>query len=245
MSARATMARGWVVGLAILLGGLAARAGDDGANPYAMISARNVFRLSAPPTAPEAEKAPPPDLPKLTLSGFAGTGKEWKVFLTVTTENPDPHGQKILSYLTLSEGEKKKVGFGEKQSEVELVKIYAEREKVEVINAGTPQTLSVGTNEPAREGSPAAAMAAGSLRRRVKGFSPEPASRIADAAAVAREGGASAASESTTGVPGGAPADAGVGQPMPTEAPQSVSVDAAAPSGPIIIGGARGTGRQP
>jgi hypothetical protein len=153
----------WVgmAGLAILLGvrgaclagaeepsaaNLVASDSDDDANPYSIIAQRNVFGLNPPPAAPEPDKGPPPNLPVVRLSGFMRKGDPWKVLLAVEVENPDPHGHALTCYLTLAEGDKKTVGSGSKQGVLELVKAYADLEKVDIINAGTPMTLSLKEN---------------------------------------------------------------------------------------------------
>jgi hypothetical protein len=118
-------------------------AANGAANPYSVIMERNAFHLNPPPALPEPAKPPPPDLPQVKLSGFTRKGDHWKALLAVNTENPDPHGQKLTSYLALSEGDKRTVGSGTKQALVELVKIYADQEKIEIINLGTPMTLSM------------------------------------------------------------------------------------------------------
>ena len=120
-----------------------AAAANGTASPYAVIMERNAFHLNPPPSLPEPAKPPPPDLPQVKLSGFTRKGDHWKALLAVNTENPDPHGQKLTSYLALSEGDKRTVGSGAKQALLELVKIYAEEEKIEILNLGTPMTLSM------------------------------------------------------------------------------------------------------
>jgi hypothetical protein len=128
---------------------------NDGANPYWVITQRNVFKLNPPPPPPEPDKGPPPVIPDVYLSGFMRTGDPWKVLLAVKVENPDPHGHPITCYLTLGEGDKKTVGSGSKQGVVELVKAYADQGKADIINSGTPMTLSLKDSSP---GGPAAAL---------------------------------------------------------------------------------------
>jgi hypothetical protein len=118
----------------------------DNANPYSVIIERNVFHLNQPPLPPKPDEAPPPVIPEVRLSGFMRTGDQWKVLLAVQAENPDPHGHPLTCYLTLAEGDKKAVGPGAKQVVVELVKAYADQEKADIINSGTPVTLSVKDN---------------------------------------------------------------------------------------------------
>ncbi len=123
-----------------------ASASAANANPYSVIIARNVFRLNPPPPPPEPAKPPSPHLPVVILSGFMRIGNQWKVLLAVNTENPDPHGQRLTSYLALAEGDKGTVGLGTKQAVVELVKLYVGQEKVDIINSGASITLSMKDN---------------------------------------------------------------------------------------------------
>jgi hypothetical protein len=80
------------------------------------------------------------------LSGFMQTGDQWKALLAVTTENPDPRAAGLSYYLTLAEGDKQRVGTGEKQGMVELVKLDAGQETVDIINSGMPVNLTMKDN---------------------------------------------------------------------------------------------------
>ena len=120
---------------------LAAVAADN-SNPYAVISGRNVFHLNPPPPPPQPEKDTAA-LPLVLLSGFMRTGGESKALLAVKTQNPDPRAPELTSFVALAEGSKQGVGAGDKRVVVELVKIYLEQEKVDIINSGTPLTLSL------------------------------------------------------------------------------------------------------
>lgn len=115
------------------------------ANPYSVITSRNVFHLNPPPPPPAADKGPPPVLPKIFLSGFMWNGDKLSVLLVVKTPNPDLKSADLPSYLTLAEGAK--------DGAVELVKVYPEEGKVDILNSGTPMTLSMKddgvTNDPA------------------------------------------------------------------------------------------------
>ena len=82
----------------------------------------------------------------MKLSGFAQTGNEWKVFLAVKTKNPDPKAAPSNSYLTLAEGDKREVASGENRFVVQMVRVYPDQEKVDIINSGTPVTLSMKDN---------------------------------------------------------------------------------------------------
>jgi hypothetical protein len=156
MSAVANVVRGGAFCLAILLGiegaclaGTAELAGGaalSDANPYLVIVARNVFRLNSPPLPAKTDQTPALVLPMVDLSGFIQTGEQVQALLAVTVQNPDPHGHDLTSYLTLAEGDKETVGSGAKKAVVELVRAYANEEKVDIINAGTPVTLSMKGN---------------------------------------------------------------------------------------------------
>ncbi len=141
MRARSTIAWFSIVGGVILLiGSSACRAGadDDNTNSYSAIVDRNAFHLSAPPPSPVPDKGAPPVLPVVYLSGFMRTGDTLKALLVVKTQNPDAKAAELSSYLTLAEGDKAGV--------VEMVRIHAGEEKVEIINSGTPMTLSTRVN---------------------------------------------------------------------------------------------------
>jgi len=119
---------------------------DVEANPYAVIIQRNAFHLNPPPPLPEANKAPPPDLPLVKLSGFLQMGNQWKVLLAVQTRNPDPKATPSSVFLALAEGDKEKAATEANQFVVEVVKIYPVEEKVDIINSGTAVTLSMKNN---------------------------------------------------------------------------------------------------
>jgi hypothetical protein len=104
----------------------------DDSNPYAVISDKNVFHLNPIPPPP-AEKEKPLDLPKVMLSGFQKVGNNMKVYLAIPAKDP-----KENVYLALMAGEK--------QRDVEIVKIRAEKQEVDIVNTGTPMTLSISNN---------------------------------------------------------------------------------------------------
>jgi hypothetical protein len=115
---------------------------QDNSNPYLVISGRNVFHLNPPPPPPQPDQGTAV-LPVVLLSGFMRTGGEAKALLAVKTQNPDPHAPELTSFVALAEGSQQRVGAGDKRAVVELVKIYLEQEKVDIINSGTPITLSL------------------------------------------------------------------------------------------------------
>ena len=134
---------------------------NDESNPYSVITGRNVFHLNPPPPPPAPDTGLPPALPEVYLSGFMRMGDILKVLMEVKTRNPEARGPELISYLTLAEGEKEGV--------VELVRVYLDQEKVDIINSGTPMTLSMKDNgvkgeAPSPPPPPLAASAAASRR---------------------------------------------------------------------------------
>jgi hypothetical protein len=151
MSVGVMISRCGLAGLAILAGANVASAFDDASNPYSVIVDRNVFHLNPAPPPAAPDKGPPPDLPKVYLSGFMRTGDKLKVLLAVKTKDPKSKPPETSSYLTLEEGSKEGV--------VELVRAYADEGKVDIINSGTPMTLSLKENGVVGETPPAPAAA--------------------------------------------------------------------------------------
>jgi hypothetical protein len=147
----------------------AAPVGD--ANPYAVISDRNVFRLNPPPPPPPPPEVKPSDLPQYKLTGIIKVGEVTRVLFALAPKD----AKEQTTYLNLAAGER--------QGQLELVKINKEKEEVDVINSGTPMTLSVASNSfaSAKGAAPAAAPNNPALRR-LPGF---PAPPVAPAAAAA------------------------------------------------------------
>lgn len=218
-------------------------------NPYSVISERNVFRLNPPPPPPEPEKGPPPVLPEVLLNGFMRTGDQWMVLLSAKVDNPDVHGHPLIFYLTLAEGDKKTVGVGAKQAEVQLVKAYADLGKIDIINAGTLMTLSKKeTSYPRTGGSPKSDEASitrmGSVVLR-RGARPKP---IPDApSATATMPGNTDSQDNAPGAApdAGAPTVAGtpIGSPSPSDVTPSAPPDDPNNASTIVTGGAAGTPR--
>jgi hypothetical protein len=134
----ANVTRAYVVGCAAVSGLIIATAMGETAtqeansNPYSVISDRNVFRLNpAPP--PVAVDTKPPDLRKVMLSGFQKVGSRMRVYLAIPAKDP-----KDTAYLALQAGEK--------ESDVEIVTIRAEKQEVDIVNSGTPMTLTIASN---------------------------------------------------------------------------------------------------
>ncbi len=214
------------------------------ANPFSVIAERNPFRLNPPPPPPEPPKPPSPALPVVILSGFMRTGNQWKVLLSVKTENPDPHGQKITSYLALAEGEKGTVGLGTRQAVVELVKLYASQEKADIISAGAPITLSMkdnGFESPppslAASQAPSSPGAGGPAARRSMRAAPLPVSQTAANNAESAPVEAGKAGGGISVVVGSTPSTGGV--PSNSVAPSS-GRSASGDANAIMVGGAGG-----
>jgi hypothetical protein len=156
MSVHSNTGRGWVLALMILLNvtGTCVQAASDnpldsnsGSNPYAVILERNVFRLNPPPPPPKpADLSSTQKRPEVAISGLMETGNQWKALLVVKSLNPDPHGQELISYLTLAEGDRQTVEDGPKPAEVELKRIDPQMGKIEIINMGEATNLSLEDN---------------------------------------------------------------------------------------------------
>jgi hypothetical protein len=134
----------------------------------------------------------PVDLPKVMLTGFVGKGNSTKVLLAIP---PAKDSKESMYYTSLLPGQK--------DHDVELVAIHLEKDKeaVDIINSGTPQTLSVKSNSylsaasapaPAKGGPPGMPAGIG-LRRQPPGF-PQPGAPppSAPSAAATPTGGGSA-----------------------------------------------------
>lgn len=139
----------------LILGGLLLTAGapllrgaavdDADANPYSVIMEKNIFHLNPPPPPPKPDE-PKLELPTVCLTGFVNYGGNHKVLFVAT-----PKDKKESLYYTLSEGERSGDG------KLELVKIHPSFEAVDVLNDGTPQTLTIKDNSLPITGAPAAA----------------------------------------------------------------------------------------
>lgn len=109
------------------------------ANPYAVISDRNIFHLNPPPPPPSADDKPV-DVPKVMLSGFRTVAGHTRVFLVLQPKDPkDPKEPKeVMKFLDLAQGEK--------VDPVEVVKIDSEKRQVDIVNTGHPMTLTFADN---------------------------------------------------------------------------------------------------
>lgn len=182
----------------------------DPSNPYAAILARNVFRLvPVPPPPAVTNKTDEPLIGTLRMTGLLRfPGKPYKVLFVDTPKDPKAEA----TYYTLSEGEK--------EGQLEVVKLMQDKEAAEVIHAGTRLTLylkdSKVTNVP-----PANAVGPG-------GVPPQPG--MAGGGAVAMGGGGGGGSVAIGGgMPVSAPSGGG-GQQIPTRA-----LRAGGPTGTTVV----------
>lgn len=105
----------------------------EGANPYAVISERNVFRLNPPPALAAPEQKPI-DLPKVTLNGIFQMGNETRALLAI----PSKDQKEAIHYFNLAPGQR--------ENPLELVEINLVKGEVAIINSGTRMTLSLSSN---------------------------------------------------------------------------------------------------
>jgi hypothetical protein len=148
--------RGLVCG-AIFLGGFgfcsggvvggSDQSGDaDNANPYAVINARNPFRMNPPLPPVDPNAAPAPELPKVIFSGtMVNAGQRKAMFAVESKEPKDPKvkpaaaaPQETTTYMCLAEGDT--------SGPVQLLKIMKGGDEVEIMNSGTRMTLNMKEN---------------------------------------------------------------------------------------------------
>jgi hypothetical protein len=110
---------------------VAGGAPDEESNPYAVISERNVFHLNPPPPPAPAEEPPKVEVPTMKLSGFLRIGQTTHALFTC---NPKDKKDGPM-YFNLTDGQKEGI--------LEVVKIHEDRGEVDIINSGTPLTLSL------------------------------------------------------------------------------------------------------
>ena len=189
------MTRAYILGLgcaafcACAVVSVAAEATIDDSNPYAVISDKNIFHLNPPPPLTPVVAPKPPDLQKVMLSGFQKIGDRMKVYMAVVAKDP-----KDTAYLALQTGEKER--------DVEVVKIRADKQEVDIINTGTPMTLTIASNgfaltggggaggKPERGPMPGPSLPGGRARMPLMPGAPPPG--VAPAAAAANEANSSA-----------------------------------------------------
>lgn len=138
-----------VLGCCLFLAAGNAAQGQDEANPYAIISERNVFHLNPPPPPAPPPEAPKADLPVIKITGIVKIGDQLRaLFVSEPKDKKD-----TPTFYNLAEGEK--------QGILEVVKIDQMGEKVDVINSGTKATLTMkedklAVNQAPTEGGPQA-----------------------------------------------------------------------------------------
>ncbi len=128
----------WAVVLAgglVLITGAQATATPTQGNPYEGIIERNVFGLKEPPKAGPPPEPPKPPPPKITLQGIHYLLGHWQVlFKAPAPVKPGEPPKGDLGYV-LSEGER--------DGEVEVLKIDGKEGKVTFMNHGQQQVLSM------------------------------------------------------------------------------------------------------
>jgi hypothetical protein len=208
---RSRITCGFVFACAGLAGlGASVASGETGGaegNPYAVISDRNVFHLNPPPPPPPLDPPKPADLRTVMLSGFVGKGDSTHVLMAVLfKDNKQP-----TLYLNLTPGQR--------DHDVELLRIRLKQEEVDIVNDGTPMTLTAKSNSFASLSAPQP----GGGGQAMPGLRP---------------GGSGAIMEGKRGIPRPAPFAA------PPAAAAQPSMAAAAPTegGAIVIGGGNSSG---
>jgi hypothetical protein len=132
--------------LLVLTAGKSIVFGADDANPYAVISERNVFRLNPPPPPPAPEEAPPPEKSTIKITGIVKMNGTVRALFVSQPKDP----KETPTYFNLAEGEREGI--------LEVVHIHPEEQKIEILNAGKPETLSIKDDSLAKnEGPPPAA----------------------------------------------------------------------------------------
>jgi hypothetical protein len=119
-------------------------------NPYAAIAIRNLFGLN-PPTLTDTNVVEDPGLPKITPTGISGVFGSLQVLFKVSPAKPAPADKD--QFYVLSEGQR--------QDDIEVVKIDYQKSLVTFDNHGTTQELPLaeaagsgggGTTAPATTG---------------------------------------------------------------------------------------------
>ena len=116
-------------------------------NPYSSISERNIFALVPIPEKPTEPEAPPVDPPpKITVDGIMNLFGKLEVLFKIAVKPPPGQPAKDLSS-SLSEGER--------EYEVEVVKIDEAKRMITFINHGVVQDVPL--SDPAKLTGPASA----------------------------------------------------------------------------------------
>ena len=123
-------------------------------NPYLTVAVRNIFGLLPIPTNNPADQAAPPvePPPKITPNGIMTIFGNLQVLFKVATKPPPGQPQKDDSYV---------MGEGERQDEIEVVKIDGKAGVVTFNNHGTLQELSLVPGTATTGASPAGAAPGG------------------------------------------------------------------------------------
>ncbi len=114
-----------------------ALAGGPAQNPYQAILERNVFGLRTPPPPPPPKPPPPP--PKIYLTGITTIlGDKLALMEAMSVPKPGQPSREIP--LMLAEGQR--------QDQIQVLKIDTKARKVEVNDRGTRVTLTFDKNSP-------------------------------------------------------------------------------------------------
>jgi hypothetical protein len=113
----------------------------DEANPYTVISERNVFHLRPLPPPP-ALVFPKTELPDIKLSGFLKIGKSTHALFACISKDK----KKEPIYYDLSEGQKDGI--------LEVLQIREDAGEVDILNSGTPATLTLKNDSLKLAGAP-------------------------------------------------------------------------------------------
>ncbi len=119
-------------------------------NPYAAIAARNIFGLN-PPAPPGPVENPEDNLPKITPTGIMGVFGNYQVLFKVSPAKPSP-ADKDQFYI-LSQGQR--------QDDIEVIKIDNEKNLVTFDNNGTTQELPLAESSTSGGGGSASAPSGG------------------------------------------------------------------------------------
>lgn len=133
-------------------------------NPYQVIVDKNIFRLN-PPLPPPAPPAPKPaDLPQYKLTGIVKIGDQTRVLFALASKD----SKEPPTYLNLMAGER--------QGDLEVLKIDRKKGEVNIVNSGSPMLLTLASNSYVASAVPGgpAAPAAFNTRRHLPGLMPQP-----------------------------------------------------------------------
>ena len=126
------LAGGVVLNASLRADDLAMANADLSGNPYSIIAARNVFGIVPPPPPPDPVKEEEKNLPKITLTGIQSFFGAWQVLFKVPP-GPGPQGKE--QFYILNEGER--------QDDIEVVKIDVENSVVTFDNHGHQQEIAL------------------------------------------------------------------------------------------------------